>query len=77
MNTNSLSSNTVLSLINDFDDNLWIGTFKGGLSIYEIKNNRFVKPTNILLKSKNIRNFALDSKGRIYISSYGEGIFCI
>lgn len=40
--TNSLSNNTVLSIYQDFQDRIWVGTYGGGLNLF-IKGNQTFK----------------------------------
>ncbi len=47
-NPYSLSHNTIHSLHQDSQGRIWIGTFGGGLNLFDRKNDRFINHTNLL-----------------------------
>jgi len=79
-NSNSLSSNFVLSILKDCCNVLWIGTFNGGLNRFEINQNRFIHyqhdPTNVnSLGSNEVLSLFEDHSGIIWIgTNFGYGI---
>ncbi|MBI1769742.1 MAG: response regulator [Bacteroidetes bacterium] len=42
-NENSLSSNFIMDLVEDAKGNLWIGTYGGGLNLFNIKEGKFLR----------------------------------
>ncbi len=58
INTNSISSNNVKSIIVDKHKNLWFATFRGGLGFYNTTNNRF---KNYKHSSKNTSSILVNN----------------
>ena len=83
-NTNSISSGAVLSLLEDRNGNLWIGTENGGLNMLplshlNLKNVQFTHyryditdPSSI--SSNSIHAIYEDHTGTIWIGTFGGGI---
>lgn len=78
-NANSLILNNVKSILPQ-DSLVWIGTHGEGLSVYDIKNDKFIShatnkrvPFNLKAPAW-INHLFLDSKERLWISTYG-GLF--
>ncbi len=71
--TNSLSDNIVISLLNDSQGNLWVGTYSGGLCRYNKQKDNFdcfFADNNYGDISNNtIRVIFQDSKGNIFIGT--------
>ena len=73
----SLASNSIFSLFKDSRDNLWIGTWSGGLHRYDRENDRFKrflpdeKPGSI----SNINIFSIneDKEGNLLVTTNGGG----
>ena len=68
-NSNSLSFNDVRDIIKD-GDNLWIATWGGGLNLFNINRETFIKyniPNNNLIS-------LLKKDDKIWITSYGGGL---
>ena len=80
--TNSISSNVVVCLLQGSDGKLWIGTFWGGLNCYD--GNRFIHyragkghgEENTLVYD-NVWALAEDAEGHIWIGTLGGGIQCL
>lgn len=77
-NENSISSNSIRSIVPD-GDKLWIGTQTGGLNIYDIKKNKFTRlkhnPNNPLSLSNDfIWSLYKDSEGDIWVGTNGGGL---
>ncbi|MEP1034701.1 two-component regulator propeller domain-containing protein [Ekhidna sp.] len=76
----SLSNNNVYCMYRDKSDNLWMGTFGGGLNLMESNNpakfKRYVHdPDNPQSVSHNwIRILYEDSKGRFWVGTWGGGL---
>ncbi len=77
--TNSLSDDAVLALCEDGNDNLWIGTFSGGLSRLSLsteKVQRFVHdpddPNSIA--SNQIKSIVRDASEVIWIGTWFDGL---
>jgi len=71
---NSLSENLVTSVFTDSKDNLWVGTFGGGVNLYDYANDNFSVFRNIPGKDKSISNdyisdFTEDRFGNIWIAT--------
>lgn len=73
-NNKSLSNNNIYSIIEDDRNNIWIGTYGGGLNLVEERTNTQLKcrrfnTSNSNLSANDIRNVFQDSKGRIWIAT--------
>lgn len=78
-NSNSLSGNHIQVLHEDSEGNIWIGTYDGGLNVYNRYTNSFrtfqfnrEDPNSI--GSNNIYAIYEDSKQQIWIGTYGGGL---
>jgi ligand-binding sensor domain-containing protein/signal transduction histidine kinase len=78
-NSNSLTSNHIQVLHEDSQGNIWIGTYDGGLNVYDRYTNTFrafqynpEDPNSI--GSNNIYAIYEDSKQQIWIGTYGGGL---
>jgi ligand-binding sensor domain-containing protein len=74
----SLNDNIVWALYEDKKENIWIGTHRGGINIWDKKNNEisYLKLSNDN-NDKHIKCFAEDNKGNIWVGSYSGGLFYI
>ncbi|TXG38643.1 hybrid sensor histidine kinase/response regulator transcription factor [Seonamhaeicola maritimus] len=74
--TNTINSNTVLSIAKDRYDNLWIGTDKGVnrmfMSTSDSKNFMHVKGFD-----KPVNSMLLDKKGRLWLGERGTGVWSL
>ncbi|MDF1672515.1 MAG: two-component regulator propeller domain-containing protein, partial [Vicingaceae bacterium] len=69
-NPNTLSNNTVLSIHEDKNGKLWIGTFGGGLNVFNPKTEKFFAYTEKDGLSNNvIYGVAEDKKGNLWMST--------
>ncbi len=84
-NNYSLSDNKIYSIYKDRNENLWIGTFGGGLSLLskeeqtkqanEAKfHNYKYNPRNKGLSNNFVTTLLQDKKGFLWIGTYGGGI---
>lgn len=79
-NESSLSHNNVYSMYRDHSNNLWMGTFGGGLNLLTSKNPPVFKrythdPDNTRSISHNwVRIMFEDSKGRFWVGTWGGGL---
>jgi ligand-binding sensor domain-containing protein len=78
VNGNAVVSNSINAIIEDDKNNLWIGT-ANGLAIYNPQRDNFIDvdliPENMNhLTSKYISALAVDSSGRIWIATHGQGL---
>ena len=71
--------NTSICILEDHNENLWIGTSNGGVFVYNFKTQKFKdyyhdpkKRTSI--SDNNIRSIIQDKQHRIWIATYGGGI---
>lgn len=74
-NSNDLSGNNVLSLFEDDFGRIWIGTFYGGLNIYDPKSNTFLNAEK-QYSSRGIFDIVKDKNGNIWVgSNYGIRVY--
>ncbi len=79
-NERSLSHNNVYSMYRDHLNNLWMGTFGGGLNLLQSKNPASFKrythdPDNTKSISHDwVRIMFEDSKGRFWVGTWGGGL---
>ncbi|MCB0661528.1 MAG: hypothetical protein KDC24_02215 [Saprospiraceae bacterium] len=76
---NSLNSNALYKLYLDRDQNLWIGTFNGGLNIQKANKARFFSYLNTNLEEespgeKSVLSFCESKNGTIWIGTDGGGL---
>jgi signal transduction histidine kinase/ligand-binding sensor domain-containing protein len=75
----SLSDNDIASLQEDNNENLWIGTFGGGINKYDMKQMLFnyyqhkLGNPQSLLKS-GVRSILEDSNGNVWLGNTSEGL---
>lgn len=72
-------NNEVISLAKGKDETLWIGCWKGGLHKL---NNGVIEPVDLLnndprFTTKTARCLLVDKKGRLWIGSWGVGVFVL
>lgn len=76
-NNSPLPNNNVRDIQVDKKGQLWIGTWGGGLSRYDMFRWRLYDATNSGLKSNYINEIAIDKKrDRIWATNYDKGITC-
>ncbi|MBW3544252.1 MAG: hypothetical protein KY428_01410 [Bacteroidetes bacterium] len=78
-NSNSLTSNHIQVLFEDSQGKIWIGTYDGGISVYDRYTNTFRsfqhKPEDPnSIGSNNIYAIYEDKKQQIWIGTYGGGL---
>jgi signal transduction histidine kinase/ligand-binding sensor domain-containing protein/DNA-binding response OmpR family regulator len=73
----SLQANEILSLHEDKDGNLWVGTSSGSLSLYNRKKDAFInfpsKPLENAIRNNVILSLSSDVEGKLWIGHY-DGI---
>lgn len=73
----SLQANEILSLHEDKDGNLWVGTSGGSLSLYNRKKDAFInypaKPLEHAIRNNVIMTLCSDSQGKLWIGHF-DGI---
>ena len=84
LKSESISAGAVLSILDDKNGNLWIGTENGGLNILDIKNLDLVKPSfthywhnsvdDYSISSNSIYSIFMDDQNTIWIGTYNEGV---
>ncbi|MBG6233876.1 signal transduction histidine kinase/ligand-binding sensor domain-containing protein/DNA-binding response OmpR family regulator [Pedobacter sp. CAN_A7] len=76
LDPNRLSHPVIRALEEDGEGNMWIGSFGGGISVYNAKKKRF----SFYTKDKNglpsdyVTSIYKDSKGDIWVGTYGGGL---
>ncbi len=80
LNNYSISSNAIRSIFEDADQNIWVGTFKGGLNLTNNnRNNAFQWHTHIPLQNGSITNNNVtavleDDQKTLWIGTDGGGL---
>ncbi|MDR1682266.1 MAG: response regulator [Candidatus Symbiothrix sp.] len=84
--TGSLISNVVFSIMQTNDNQLWIGTENGGVSILNLNNKMFLSPKEITFQNiypsdgetglsySTVRTVFQDNFGNVWIGTYSGGI---
>ena len=74
--TSNISSDAIYSMFCDKENNLWVGTFRGGINLYSKRNDWFKSLTtgNSNLKHKFVTSFFRSSGGKLYIGTDGGGL---
>lgn len=67
-NNNDLNGDNILSLFEDDQRRIWIGTLNGGLNIYDYQSNKFLKAEGSL-DSKATFAIQKDADGNIWVGS--------
>ncbi|RPH25295.1 MAG: hypothetical protein EHM93_20065, partial [Bacteroidales bacterium] len=74
--TTTISSNNVYCITEESDDKLWIGTWSGGINLFNKTTGKFkriVDSTSI--QAENILSILKTSDSILWIGTYGEGLF--
>ena len=78
-NPNSLSHDVIFSLSLDQNDNLWIGTFEGGVNKFTSSTNTFTRFLHVpndpsTICSNKIKSILSDEQGQVWIGSFDKGV---
>ncbi|MEO8398894.1 MAG: two-component regulator propeller domain-containing protein, partial [Ignavibacteriaceae bacterium] len=75
--SNSISDNSIWSVMEDKKGHIWIGTKEGVLNRYDPTTEKFKhwKIESYLTEENSIKSLLEDSKGNIWIGSYKEGLY--
>ncbi|MEX0314956.1 MAG: two-component regulator propeller domain-containing protein [Allomuricauda sp.] len=75
----SLSNNNVISLFQDDQGLIWVGTMRGGINYYDPSDDSFVNyrntPDKSIFTNNYITSIAQDRDGLIWIGTFGDGIY--
>ena len=76
-----LTNENIETLFKDKDNNIWIGTKSGGISMLDVKSNRILN-YNHLFKSDNQRHLRVisinqDANGHIWVGTWSKGVFIL
>ncbi|MCU0373708.1 MAG: response regulator [Chitinophagaceae bacterium] len=73
---NGPGNNYIRSFLEDDAGKMWVGTFGGGVSVFDPSSGKFTHYTheNSSLPSNYILDMAKDKMGNIYIGTSGEGL---
>lgn len=79
-NNNTLSDNSIYTILNDKEGGIWIGSYFGGVD-YIPKQHSFFEtfypvPNKNSLNGYRVREFACDSKGNLWIATEDQGLNC-
>ena len=74
-----LNSNALLNILIDRDDNVWIGTFNGGINVYKAHKTRFESFTQTGSKTgelshRSVLSICETKNGQMYIGTDGGGL---
>ncbi len=79
VNSTSISSNKVSTILSQHNGNLWIGTYGGGLSYFDKKSDKFSTHRFDLtpggLKENNITCLSYDSDSALWIGTGQSGLY--
>lgn len=74
----SLSSDAVWAIMQDKENDFWIGTWAGGLNKYDVKTGKITQyqtdGSNQMPTSNNIFSLAEDENGNLWIGTMGGGL---
>lgn len=70
---NKHTANTILSLYEDSDHNLWIGSYAQGISKFNRKDGTWENLPS--LANATVYNIIEDNRRNLYISTYGSGMY--
>lgn len=71
----NISDNSILSVIVDSDNKLWVGTNGGGLYIMKPEQGNYSVVKRILPDENVITSILQDSEGMVYIGTYLHGVY--
>lgn len=80
LSRNSISGNTVMTIQQDKDEYLWIGTFGGGIDRFDTKRNNFINFSKLSSRQNpftdiEILSLFIDRSGVLWAGSHlGEGV---
>jgi signal transduction histidine kinase/ligand-binding sensor domain-containing protein/DNA-binding response OmpR family regulator len=79
-NKNNENNSDVFSMMEDSENNIWLGTNGGGIKLYNQKEKRIYSSKEIFKDQKSqfnwyVRAIVEDKKGNIWISSLGSGLY--
>ena len=72
----SIAITDVVSMFEDTEKTLWIGTSSGQVYTYTAESSLRAKGFDEGWPKVSITGFAQDTHGQIWIATYGEGIYC-
>ncbi|WP_415843280.1 ATP-binding protein, partial [Zobellia roscoffensis] len=76
LDNKNLNTNVVLSLLQDKKNQIWLGSWGKGITVFntENKNYEVLTKENSFLLSNNVFNLMMDSKDRIWIATFHGGL---
>ena len=77
--SNSISSNTIMSLLPEGSSGIWLGTWDAGLNYFDRVKGTFKEYSTFYsqhesLKIEHVTAFCRDSKGTVWIGTFGHGL---
>ncbi len=80
-NTKALENENIEVVFKHSSGNLWIGTKSGGVTYYDVQEDKFVNYNRLFKKFTSqklyVTSISEDSKGRIFIGTWGSGLFIV
>ncbi len=77
-NPGSLGANPVFSILKDQHGNLWVGTWAGGLNLYNYRTNTFTRMVKSAdphsISSNNVISLLEDRYGYLWVTTQGGGL---
>lgn len=76
----SISSNNIWSIYQDSKNRLWIGTWGGGLNLYNYVSDNFIRfnknsDNGFAFPGNVIKSLVEDNEGNLWIGTYDSGLF--
>ncbi|NVO11682.1 MAG: hypothetical protein HXX16_17100 [Bacteroidales bacterium] len=74
--TTTISSNNIYCIAEESSDKLWIGTWGGGLNLFNKKTGKFKRfINNPKILAKDILSIAKTSDNMLWIGTFGDGLY--
>jgi ligand-binding sensor domain-containing protein/serine phosphatase RsbU (regulator of sigma subunit) len=79
--SNDITSENILAIADNANNELWVGTEKNGIFVYTITDNKFILKKHITTLKKSqltaTMKILFDSSGNTWIGTFGAGLFRI
>ncbi|WP_430812553.1 MULTISPECIES: hybrid sensor histidine kinase/response regulator transcription factor [unclassified Carboxylicivirga] len=71
----SLSNPSVESLFYDSEGYLWVGTKSGGISLFDLKQDKFIRKANLSMLPSRITSLMEDHNNNMWLGTWGDGLW--